>query len=57
MVIRQMLVITLIVTGLGLLGWALTALDLALLVLPMAIGGLATGLCLYLLQSERDRPG
>jgi hypothetical protein len=57
MVIREMLAITLVMSGIGLLGWALVAPDLALLVLPMAIGGLATGLCFYLLQSKRGGPG
>ena len=55
--IREILAITLVVSGLGLLGWALAVPDRALPVLPMAAGELATGLWLFLLRLERGERG
>ena len=50
--IREILAITLVVSGLRLLGWVLAAPDRTLSVLPLAIGVLATGIWLFLLRSE-----
>jgi len=55
--IREVLAITLIVAGLGLLGWVLAAPDRMLPGLPMAAGGLATGLWLFFLLPEGSERG
>jgi hypothetical protein len=48
--LRELLAVTLILAGLGLLGWMISAPDRALPALPVAAGGLATGLWLFLLH-------
>ena len=50
--VREILAITLVVSGLGLLGWALAAPERLLPVLPVAAWELATGLWLLLLRVE-----
>ena len=55
--IREVLAITLIVAGLGVLGWVISAPDRALPVLPMAVGELATGLWLCLFRPEGGKGG
>ena len=54
---REGMAILMVVSGLGLLGWGLAEPDRVLLALPIAVGELAIGLCLYLLwfgRGERE---
>ena len=54
---REGMAILLVVSGLGLLGWGLAEPDRVMMTLPIAVGGLVTGLCLYLLwfgRGERE---
>jgi len=51
--IREAIAILLVVSGLGLFGWGLSEPDRALLALPIAVGELVVGLCLYLLWFGR----
>ena len=50
---REGMAILLVVSGLGLLGWGLAEPDRVLLALPIAVGELVIGLCLYLLWFGR----
>lgn len=50
--IREILAIELIVSGLGLLGWVIAAPDQMLPGTPVAAGELALGLWLFLLRPE-----
>ena len=54
---REGMAILMVVSGLGLLGWGLAEPDRVLLALPIAVGELAVGLCLYLLWFDRDERG
>lgn len=55
--IREILAIELIVSGLGLLGWVIAAPDQMLPGTPVAAGELALGLWLFLLRPEGGERG
>lgn len=55
--IRETLAMALVVSGVGLLGWALAAPERALSVLFLAIGELAVGLWLFLFRPQGGERG